>query len=409
MNYIEIEKYKRKYKVEIGIGVYNEINFIKNTLDSVIRNYKYIDHIILSDNASTDGTTEICKEYADKYDKIDLYCQKKQMPLFIHLKWIISQGNSKYFMFVRVKDILDDNYIEECVKALDSNSEAVVATTNLIGYSYDPVGDLSHLFYFSRLKNMNSYETLIRVNTVLRYHFETCQTLWCMSKFDVLKGGMEYINYKQLGSDVVLAMYMAIAGKWCQVEGVNYKRYWRLENASQVAERYKERHLSTEHDIHNLYYLPIRFWELLKENANELCTSEFRNMFSLQCAITYDAYWSDEEWIDRHTNQGINKFIQTRIKGRNVVFYGAGKEGQHVSAVLSQVYKTVAFVDNESENKFIGNIPVYKEDYLLNIDKGENIIIISSVLRRYDMMDWLLSNGFCHGKDFVIIPGEVNF
>ena len=42
MNYIEIEKYKRKYKVEIGIGVYNEINFIKNTLDSVVRKIRRI-------------------------------------------------------------------------------------------------------------------------------------------------------------------------------------------------------------------------------------------------------------------------------------------------------------------------------------------------------------------------------
>ena len=52
-------------KVLIAIPVYNEARFIKETIESALAQGT---QILVSDNASMDGTSEICQEYAKKGD-----------------------------------------------------------------------------------------------------------------------------------------------------------------------------------------------------------------------------------------------------------------------------------------------------------------------------------------------------
>lgn len=55
-------------KVSILCATYNHKNFIRQTLDSFLMqktDFKY--EVIIHDDASTDGTTEIIKEYAAKH------------------------------------------------------------------------------------------------------------------------------------------------------------------------------------------------------------------------------------------------------------------------------------------------------------------------------------------------------
>ena len=63
-------KKKIQPKLNIGVPVYNGEKFIRKCLNSIL-NQTFTDfEIILSDNASTDSTTSICKEYAKKDSRI---------------------------------------------------------------------------------------------------------------------------------------------------------------------------------------------------------------------------------------------------------------------------------------------------------------------------------------------------
>lgn len=64
-------KYEGKPLVSIKSLVYNHERYIENTLDGFLMqktNSKY--EIIIHDDCSTDGTTEIIREYASKYPDI---------------------------------------------------------------------------------------------------------------------------------------------------------------------------------------------------------------------------------------------------------------------------------------------------------------------------------------------------
>ena len=60
--------------VSICCQTYNHVNYIKEAVESfLMQNVNFSYEILLRDDASTDGTAEICKEYANSYpDKINL-------------------------------------------------------------------------------------------------------------------------------------------------------------------------------------------------------------------------------------------------------------------------------------------------------------------------------------------------
>ncbi len=59
--------------VSIGLPVYNGDNFLAEAIDSILRQTMEDFELIISDNASTDRTEEICREYAAGDSRIRYY------------------------------------------------------------------------------------------------------------------------------------------------------------------------------------------------------------------------------------------------------------------------------------------------------------------------------------------------
>ena len=79
--------------VTICCDTYNHVEFIKKTLDGFVMqqaNFPY--EIIISDDASTDGTTEILQSYAAKYSNIKLVINKEN-------QWGEGMANGTFFGF----------------------------------------------------------------------------------------------------------------------------------------------------------------------------------------------------------------------------------------------------------------------------------------------------------------------
>jgi len=59
--------------VSIGLPVYNRERFLRETLESLLAQTFEDFELIISDNASTDGTQAICREYTSKDPRIRYY------------------------------------------------------------------------------------------------------------------------------------------------------------------------------------------------------------------------------------------------------------------------------------------------------------------------------------------------
>ena len=81
---VPVEKYPNQVtqnpRVSILVQTYNQAPFIRECLDGILMqevDFQY--EILLGEDQSTDGTREICKEYADKHpDKIRLFLHSRE-------------------------------------------------------------------------------------------------------------------------------------------------------------------------------------------------------------------------------------------------------------------------------------------------------------------------------------------
>jgi glycosyltransferase involved in cell wall biosynthesis len=75
-----------KQIISVCVQTYQHVNFIRECLDSILMqetNFPF--EILLGEDASTDGTREICIDYAEKYpDKIRLFLHHRENNIAIN-------------------------------------------------------------------------------------------------------------------------------------------------------------------------------------------------------------------------------------------------------------------------------------------------------------------------------------
>lgn len=115
----------------IGMPVFNGEKHIRNALESLL-NQTFSDwELLISDNASEDKTSLICKEYCDKDKRIKYVSQKTNIG-GLNFRYLLEQSRSEYFMWAAHDDEWDSSFIEACLQGLESSEEIGLAFTNIV-------------------------------------------------------------------------------------------------------------------------------------------------------------------------------------------------------------------------------------------------------------------------------------
>lgn len=116
----------RMNKISIAVPVFNEHNFIEKTLLSVDGQ---ADEILISDNASTDGTSDICADFARTRPYVRYERYKKNEGASKNFFRSLDRATGEYFMWVGGHDLLEPDHVNNLQEALE-NSDAVMAYAN---------------------------------------------------------------------------------------------------------------------------------------------------------------------------------------------------------------------------------------------------------------------------------------
>lgn len=106
-------------QVSIGMPVYNGEKFLREALESVCAQTFTDFELIISDNASTDSTEAICREYAAKDKRIRYVRQPANFGAKANFEYVLDEALGTYFMWLGDDDWLDGNYISSCVNQLN--------------------------------------------------------------------------------------------------------------------------------------------------------------------------------------------------------------------------------------------------------------------------------------------------
>ena len=113
--------------------VYNAESYLEEALESLIAQSFEDLEVVISDNASTDATEEICRAYAQKDDRIR-YCRSRQNYGVIHnFNNVFRLSAGEYFKWAGSDDICGRDYLLRAVETLDSDPSVVLVWAKTIG------------------------------------------------------------------------------------------------------------------------------------------------------------------------------------------------------------------------------------------------------------------------------------
>jgi glycosyltransferase involved in cell wall biosynthesis len=115
-----------KPQVSIGLPVYNGEAFLARALDSLLAQTFTDFEVVISDNASTDRTGEICKEYAERDPRIRYYRQSENFGAAYNYNFTVEPARGKYFKWMAHDDIVDPRFLEACVDGFEGSPDSVV-------------------------------------------------------------------------------------------------------------------------------------------------------------------------------------------------------------------------------------------------------------------------------------------
>ena len=121
----------RTPKVSIGLPVYNGGKFIEETIKNVLsQDYKDYE-LIISDNASTDNTRDICHQFVEKDKRIQYFLNSQNFGLPFNYKQAFDLSKGEYFKWISADDKMDPGYLSRCVKVLDQDKSVVLVCTKV--------------------------------------------------------------------------------------------------------------------------------------------------------------------------------------------------------------------------------------------------------------------------------------
>ncbi len=229
-------------RVSIGMPVYNGELFIKDAIDSILAQTFEDFELIISDNASTDKTEEICREYTARDTRVLYYRNEKNLGAAKNFNRVFELSSGEYFKWAAADDIiapeflakaveiLDDPSIILCqskVKLIDKNDHFRDQYGRILG-DYDPTKirfrrngkcirdyEDAKIHLNMQMNNLSSHQPSERFGDLILTKHHWCFEVFGLIRSHILKQTSLIGPY--VGSDRVLLAHLGLLGRFAEI------------------------------------------------------------------------------------------------------------------------------------------------------------------------------------------------
>ena len=207
-------------RVTIGLPVYNGSNYLATALGAILAQSFGDFRAPVSDNASTDDTEAICREFASRDDRIDYQRLPENLGAGPNYDRVFTLSDSEYFQWLAHDDLVYPEFLEKTVAALDADPDAVLAFTHCA--NIDPDGDVIDIE--PPRPELAAPEPHKRLASAI-YSGHNTYPIFGLMRSSAVRNTDLHGGYT--GSDRVLLAQMAMAGTFVEVPEVlfGYRRH----------------------------------------------------------------------------------------------------------------------------------------------------------------------------------------
>lgn len=216
-------------RVSVGMPAYNAETWIATAIESILNQSLADFELIISDNGSTDRTSEICEDYARSDSRIRLFRSAENHGCVWNYNLVLAKARARYFKWASSSDICHLDLLMRCVACLDQDPHVVLAHPRTLLFYDDPAdgepyeddlgldidGPCDRFVRFCERVGFNNHQ-----NGVMRT--------------EAIRATPQEKPY--FGSDVVMMAALTLVGRFRQVPGRMF--YRRMGGATAVQCRY---------------------------------------------------------------------------------------------------------------------------------------------------------------------------
>lgn len=293
-------------RVSIGLPVYNGEKYLREALDSILTQ-TYIDfELIISDNASSDHTPEICLAYANKDPRIRYFRNEKNQGAAWNFNRVFELSVGDYFKWAAHDDLLDPEFLSKCVEILDKDPCVVLC------YSKVKIIDEQRkiLENFDPNLNIDSPRPHERFRDLIR--FNRCFEIFGLIRTNMLRKTPLMGNYAH--GDGVLMVRLGLLGRMHKISEYLFSIRKHREQSTNMYGCYANK--MPDYHLYATWFDPTKkgkiifpYWKMLQEYGSAVIQSPITWYERTICCI-YIMNWM----------KGLRKYLMRDliIAGKNI-------------------------------------------------------------------------------------------
>ena len=216
--------------ISVGMPVYNGEGHLSAAIESILRQTFQDFELILSDNASTDGTEGICRRYAAGNPRVRYYRNIRNLGAQANYNAVFRHARGRYFKWASSNDVCDPRFLEACLDALATRPDTVLAypRTRLVRDDSGNTEDYPERIEVTQARAGDRFRAFldrVYLNNVMNG----------LIRSEILRKTPLMRTY--LSSDVVLMAELALHGKFTEVPDFLFFRRMDPSSATSLRSR----------------------------------------------------------------------------------------------------------------------------------------------------------------------------
>ena len=218
--------------VSVGLPVRNG----ERTLEAVIRSILAQDHerieLVISDNASTDATETLCRDWAAADRRVVYHRQAHDVGILANFMYTMHHARGAYFRWIGDDDWIAPNYISRCVEEFADDGRLLLVTTQ-IQYTKPDASTFTRSYFGKGLCSDDPIDRLEEITSLLAGNMPIDPLYALMRRAEIAA----IPRRNMIREDEVFATKLALAGPWGHVPDTLAHRHLRSDSITTLARR----------------------------------------------------------------------------------------------------------------------------------------------------------------------------
>ena len=390
----------KSIKISVIVPIYNVKEYIGKCIESIINQIYENLEIILVDDGSKDGSSDICDYYAKIDDRIDVI-HKNNGGVVSARKAGTEIATGDYILYVDGDDWIEKDRIDVLVKdgILSSGADMIYLSGHKRDFGEDSVfisDDFSNGTFYNSDIESQVVPLLFDNKSAFKSKIKTSPWMWAIQS-DLLKRKQSIVDDRiVIGEDTICIWFCLLDAK--SVSIIQQGGYHYVQRKSSIV-------YSASYNMNNL---SMGIWyRQLKQYIKEYTFSQIVDRTFIFASI-FELIVSNYDLLLKKSKDYLYPFPKVKC-GQKIIVYGAGRTGYALMNFLSATddYKVILWVDKQLDRPAV---PGWTISPIENIDKADYDCIVIAILNANitdEVKDILIRRGISEEKIAVMDPSVI--